>query len=119
MSVVPAQGTTATTVPPEQRGTLTIRPNVVARLAMRSLRANTSAERDPAVHVTNFGDEHVELAADVTLPYPDEPVGAVLDRLRAQVARDVERAVGRPVRSVDLTVDKFVTTPSTPRRRVV
>jgi uncharacterized alkaline shock family protein YloU len=119
MSLVEAPASTSTTVAPEQRGTLTIKPRVVSRLAMRSLRANTSADRDPAVDVTHFGDDHVELSADLTLPYPDEPISTVLDRLRAQVVRDVERAVGRPVRSVDLTVEKFSTAPSKPRRRVV
>jgi hypothetical protein len=119
MSIVEAPAATATAVAPEHRGTLTIRPRVVARLAMRSLQANTSSDRDPDVDVTHFGDDHVELAADLTLPYPDEPIGTVLDRLRAQVARDVERAVGRPVRGVDLTVEKFTTAPSARRRRVV
>jgi hypothetical protein len=119
MSVVEAPASTATTVAPEQRGTLTIKPRVVARLAMRSLRTNTSADRDLAVDVTHFGDDHVELSAEVTLPYPDEPVAAVLDRLRAQVVRDVERAVGRSVRSFDLTVERFSTAPSLRRRRVV
>ena len=81
----------------------------------RVLRTRTSAERDPSVGVTHFGDDHVELEARITLPYPDEPIGAVLDRLREEVARDVAHAVGRPVRSIDLTVEKFGTAP---RRRV-
>ena len=62
----------------------------------------------------HFGDDHVELAASVSLAYPDEPIGTVLDRLREQVAQDVGRAVGRPVRSIDLTVDEFRTAPPAP-----
>jgi hypothetical protein len=115
MSVVAATADTAIPIPAAERGTLTIKPRVVTRLAMRALRTRTSAERDPSVDVTHFGDDHVELEARITLPYPDEPIGAVLDRLREQVARDVALALGRPVRSIDLTVDKFGTAQ---RRRV-
>jgi hypothetical protein len=115
MSAVAATADTTTTIPAAERGALTIKPRVATRVAMRALRTRTAAERDPSVDVTHFGDDHVELEARVTLPYPEEPIGAVLDRLREQVADDVGRALGRPVRRIDLTVEKFGTAP---RRRV-
>ena len=98
---------------------LTITPQAVARIARYSLQTHTTPESDPDVRVSHMGDEHLELSATVTLPYPTEPLGSVLDRLRAQVAQDVGAAVGRPVRSLDLTVDEFRTHPVAPRRRVL
>ena len=118
MSIVWARVGPGPVVPAAERGTLTIKPRVASRLATRAVQTRTSADSKPSVDVTHFGDDHVELAARVTLPYPDEPIGTVLDRLREQVAREVAAAVGRPVRSIDLTVEKFSDVPTTSRRQV-
>jgi hypothetical protein len=102
----------------EQRGLLTIRPTAVKRIATRSLEQHTAVDGAHDVTITNFGDTSVALAATLTLPYPSEPVGALMDRLRAQVATDLEHALGRPIERLDLTVDAFRTAPADVRRRV-
>ena len=115
MSFVHVRVGAGAAIPAAERGRLTIKRRVVSRLAMRAVQTRTSADAKPSVNVTHFGDDHVELAARVTLPYPEEPIGAVLDRLREEVAREVSDAVGRPVRSIDFTVEKFSARPTASR----
>lgn len=70
------------------------------------------------VTVKALSEEGVELEVEMDLDYPSQPVTDVLTTLRRHIAAEVERQLGRPVRSIDLTVAHFVTTPPRRARRV-
>jgi hypothetical protein len=104
-------------VPAARRGELTLQPRVVVRLTARSIELHSDCPEEPAVQVRESSPDHLELEASLVLVYPDEPLAPSLNRLREQVTADVERLTGRPVRRLDLRVERFVATPR-PARRV-
>jgi hypothetical protein len=101
------------------RGTLTVEHRAATRLAQGALAAALPDGDKPDVEVLSLDAEGIELRGTVTLEYPSEPLSSVLARLRRQVAREVERQLGRHVRRLDLVVGSFITESPKPARRVV
>ncbi|MFN7149898.1 MAG: hypothetical protein ACK4V6_10505 [Microthrixaceae bacterium] len=99
-----------------QRGVLTLQPRVLARLATHAIELHGDCAAEPTVEVRDSSPDNVELEASLVLVYPEEPLAPSLNRLRQQVAADVERQTGRPVGRLDLRVERFAT--PRPTRRV-
>lgn len=100
----------------DQRGTVTIQPRVVERIAERTVR-DTGAGADASARVPRLADT-IALDLQVTLPYPDGPLADAIEPVRRAVVDRVHQLVGRPVARLDMEVRAFALAPPTPRRRV-
>ncbi|EMD26759.1 Asp23/Gls24 family envelope stress response protein [Amycolatopsis azurea] len=109
------------TVPaePEDRGTLTIAPSVVRKIAQHAadqVDGTTRAERRIAglglgthgasAKVGGEGND-VDLLLDVALHYP-APVRRIVGDLRARVTEEVERITSYQVRDISVTVSALL-----------
>jgi hypothetical protein len=101
------------------RGALVIKERALSRMAARSIAAHSKSELSPLVTVAEIGSESITLSASVTLPYPNEPLGRVLNRLRVEVAADLSQQTGRSVSRLDLRVAHLTVAPERPVRRVL
>lgn len=104
---------------PGDRGTLHIESNAISTMASRSIADRSNSDVHPKVTVSSLGPDSFAVAASLTLPYPNEPLASVLNRLRDEVADDLMRQTGRSVSRLDLRVDKLVLAPERPARRVI
>src|SRR5690606_38485757 len=103
---------------PPERGRLSVPAKVISKMAARSIERRRSCTRRPSVDVVDLGDSAVELEASLRLPYPRESLSPLLERLREQVASDLERQTGRAVRRLDLRIEDFVDESQRPSSRV-
>lgn len=101
------------------RGTLDISSTAITRIAERSIAERSNSDMRPDVTVSSIGSASFAVAASLTLPYPSEPLAAVLNRLRVDVADDLARQTGRSVSRLDLRVDHLSLAPERPARRVL
>lgn len=102
--------------PGSRRGELVLHPRVVMRIAQRSAQLHAACPVEPSVHVRESSPDHLELEISLVLPYPDAPLVPALNRLRAQIAADLEHQTSRPVRRLDLNVERFTLAAGTGRR---
>lgn len=102
---------------PGERGRLSVPAKVISKIAARSVELRGACARRPSVEVVDLNGTDLELQASLQLPYPRESLSPLLERLRDQVARDVEHQTGRVLRRLDLRVEEFVNEPRgrTPR----
>jgi uncharacterized alkaline shock family protein YloU len=104
---------------PEDRGTLTIAPAVVRKVAQHAadqVDGTTKAERRIAglglgrhgasAKVGGEGND-VDLVLDVALRYP-APIREIVGDLRARVAEEVERITAYQVRDISVTVSALL-----------
>ncbi|UVS78022.1 Asp23/Gls24 family envelope stress response protein [Actinokineospora sp. UTMC 2448] len=101
---------------PEDRGTLTIAPSVVRRVAERAADSTPGAARTAgtlgmgrhgaAADVDGDGPQ-VRLRVELALRYPAE-LRSVAAAVRARVADEVERVTGYQVRRVEVVVTGLV-----------
>ena len=101
------------------RGTLDITAGAISKMASRSIADRSDPDMHPKVSVSSIGPESFEVSASLTLAYPDEPLAAVLNRLRDEVAADLAHQTGRSVSRLDLRVDHLFLAPERPVRRVL
>lgn len=104
---------------PAERGTLHITSAALSHMASRAISDRSDSEMHPSVSVASVGPASIALAASLTLPYPSEPLAAVLNRLRDDVASDLALQTGKPVSRFDLRVDHFSLRSRRPARRVL
>lgn len=103
-------------IDPGRRGTLDLPGRVIGTIAGRSLQLHGDCLDRPGVEVRDDAGRSLHLDASIVLPYPDEPLAPLLDRLRIAAASDVRHQTGRDVARLDLFVDRFETEPRpTPR----
>lgn len=103
---------------PAERGQLSVPAKVISKMAARSVELRGSCTRRPSVEVVDLGETALELEASMQLPYPRQSLSPLLERLREQVASDLERQTGLAVRRLDLRIEDFVDESQRPRSRV-
>jgi uncharacterized alkaline shock family protein YloU len=103
---------------PSDRGTLDIARRAISTIAERSISERARFDARPHVTVSWVEPDAFAVAASLTLPYPTQSIGVVLNRLRSEVVDDLKRQTGRSVSRLDLTVDGLSVAPVRPGRRV-
>lgn len=103
-------------VPPAERGALVIAPRAVAHIAARVVR-DTGGGADAVVSVERL-EETIELAVQLSMPYPTQSLASSIEPVRHSVVDRVGRLVGRPVTRLDMEVTSFTVPPAAPARRV-
>lgn len=101
--------------PPEKRGVLDIPSKVIRRIAGHSVLLHANCTDEPDIEIIDSSPDQLDLQASLTIPYPEEALGSMLNRLRQDVASDLAYQTGRRVRRLDLRVDSFVASPPAPR----
>jgi uncharacterized alkaline shock family protein YloU len=119
---VPAETSAIAHVEPSQRGVLRIETHAAKHVVEGVLAHAVPNVAASEARVTSIADDGIELDVAITLEYPTVPLSGILAELRRNVAEEVGRQLGRPVRHLDLTVSKFVVSDTSsrhPSRRVI
>ncbi len=101
--------------PPSTRGVLIVSDRVVERLAQGALGSLPSLVAGSDSTTRSRSQAGVELDVTVELFYPDEPLSTVLAGIRRHLVDEVSSCLGRPVRRLDLRIEKMVAPPAPPR----
>ena len=103
-------------LPPAERGALHIAPRAVEHIAGRVVR-DAGAGADAVVSVERF-EETIELAMQLSMPYPTQSLAASVEPVRHSLVERVAHMVGRPVSRLDMEVTSFTVPAPVPARRV-
>jgi hypothetical protein len=102
----------ADSVEPAHRGVLVVTEQAVQHLVEGVIENVARNAAHPKVSVDSLTDDGAELTITLAIDYPRVPLSGVLAEMRHYIAAETSRHLGRPVRSIDLTISDFVTTPA-------
>jgi hypothetical protein len=100
-----------------ERGILAVKPDAVRAVVKGAVRSVRHTVGEPQVSVETK-NETLVISVNMSIVYPNEPIGIVLDEIRSEIVPMVERQLGRAVQRLDITVDRLVSDVRSQRPRV-
>lgn len=99
-----------------RRGVLVISDRTARRVVEAILTRECDGVLEANARVQLVGDQAVDIAASVALRYPTSALSDTLAGVRTRLAEECTRQLGRPARTLDLTVERLVVSPPRGRR---